>query len=229
MRPARLALLAAVALAILACDAANESTAQTRAPANDEERVFYAIGQGMANKFALKGIFTESELGLVNKGFNDAVMDQSEVKLEDYLERMNTLVTGRRAAGHQEMADASAEYIRQAALEAGAQVTESGLVYFELVAGTGASPGAESEVTVHYTGSFTDGEVFDSSVQRDEPITFPLDKVIPGWQEGLQMMKVGGKAKLVVPSDLAYGPGGKPPSIPPNVALVFEVELIAVK
>ena len=228
MRPARLVLLAAVALPILACDAANDPTTP-RAPIDDEERVLYAVGQGMANQFALKGLFTEAELAVINKGFNDAVMDRSEVTLEDYLERMNALVTERRQASHAEMAEASAAYVTAAAFEPGATVTESGLVYFELVAGTGATPTPESNVTVHYTGTFTDGSVFDSSVARGEPITFPLTQVIPGWIEGLQLMKAGGKAKLVVPSDLAYGPGGKPPGIPPNVALVFEVELISVE
>lgn len=227
MRLARLVLLAAVALPIFACSAADEGA--PRAPATDEERVIYAIGTGIANQYGLKGLFNESELALINKGFNDAVMGQSEITLEDYLERMNTLVTERRKASHAEMAAESAEYLAKAAKEPGATVTESGLVYFELEPGTGASPGPNSKVTVNYTGSFTNGEVFDSSVKRGKPITFPLNQVIPGWQEGLQLMKEGGKAKLVVPGDLAYGAHGKPPAIPPNTALVFEVELISVE
>ena len=106
--------------------------------------------------------------------------------------------------------------------------TASGLVYQELVAGTGAQPKATDTVTVHYTGSLIDGEVFDSSIPRGEPSSFGLDAVIAGWTEGIQLMKVGGKARLVIPSDLAYGPKGRP-GIPPNATLDFEVELLAIK
>lgn len=221
MRPARLALLAAVALPLLACDGGQQPS--------EEERVLYAVGQGLANQFALKGLFTEEELAVVNRGFNDAVLDRSEVVLEDYLERMNQVIQTRRQARIQVLQDASAAYLAEAAAEPGAATTESGLVYIELTAGTGATPTPENRVTVHYTGSFTDGTVFDSSVRRGEPITFGLDKVVPGWTEGLQLMQEGGKARLVLPPELAYGEDGKSPAIPPNVALVFEIELISVE
>jgi FKBP-type peptidyl-prolyl cis-trans isomerase FkpA len=95
--------------------------------------------------------------------------------------------------------------------------------------GTGRSPSAADTVKVHYHGTFTDGKVFDSSVQRGEPARFPLNRVIPCWTQGLQQMKVGGKAKLTCPPDLAYGAAGAPPSIPPNSTLIFEVELLAIE
>ena len=95
--------------------------------------------------------------------------------------------------------------------------------------GTGASPKATDVVKVHYEGTFTDGRVFDSSIKRGEPATFPLNGVIPCWTQALQKMKVGGKAKLTCPPELAYGARGAPPTIPPNSTLIFEVELLAIQ
>ena len=97
------------------------------------------------------------------------------------------------------------------------------------MAGTGAQPTATSKVKVHYHGTLVDGKVFDSSVDRGEPISFALNQVIKGWQEGLQMMQVGGKARLVIPSDLAYGDQGRPGTIPGGATLIFEVELLAIE
>lgn len=106
--------------------------------------------------------------------------------------------------------------------------TPSGLQYIVEKEGEGAQPTAEDEVTVHYTGKLIDGTVFDSSVNRGEPATFPLNRVIPGWTEGVQLMKEGGKYTFFIPSDLAYGPQGVPNAIPPHSTLIFEVELIKV-
>lgn len=107
-------------------------------------------------------------------------------------------------------------------------VTPSGLKYMILTEGKGKQPTAESSVTVHYTGELLNGDVFDSSVSRGEPATFPLNRVIPGWTEGLQLMKEGGKAVFYIPSNLAYGPAGAPPMIGPDEDLIFTVELISV-
>lgn len=108
------------------------------------------------------------------------------------------------------------------------QETPSGLQYVVEKEGTGAQPGAEDEVTVHYTGKLLDGTVFDSSVNRGEPATFPLNRVIKGWTEGVQLMKEGAKYTFFIPSDLAYGAQGVPNAIPPHSTLIFEVELIKV-
>jgi FKBP-type peptidyl-prolyl cis-trans isomerase FkpA len=110
-----------------------------------------------------------------------------------------------------------------------AVTTDSGMVYYEMTAGTGASPELTSTVEVHYHGTLTDGTVFDSSVDRGQTISFPLNGVIKGWQEGVAMMKEGGKATLVVPSDLAYGDEGSGEVIPPGATLKFEVELFKVE
>lgn len=109
--------------------------------------------------------------------------------------------------------------------------TQSGLEYIEIEAGTGAQAMAGKSVSVHYTGKFQDGKVFDSSIPRGEPLTFPLGRgnVIKGWDEGIALMKVGGKAQLIIPPNLAYGERGAGGVIPPNATLVFDVELVSVQ
>ena len=115
------------------------------------------------------------------------------------------------------------------AMFTGAKTTASGLRYTVQQEGTGKSPKATDTVKVHYTGKFLDGKVFDSSVQRGQPIEFPLNQVIPGWTEGLQLMKEGGKSTFYIPYQLGYGEQGYPGAIPPKSDLIFEVELIKVK
>ncbi|KAL1511909.1 hypothetical protein AB1Y20_005190 [Prymnesium parvum] len=122
----------------------------------------------------------------------------------------------------------AADFIAQAAAEEGARVLPSGLVYCETVSGAGSPPGLESKVLVHYEGKLANGNVFDSSLARGEPAEFKVGQVIKGWQEGLQLMKPGGKAVLTIPAELAYGPMAVG-SIPGNSALQFQVELIEVK
>ncbi len=120
------------------------------------------------------------------------------------------------------------EVAQAAAKEDGAQVSASGLVYRSLKDGAGASPQASDTVKVHYRGTLPDGKEFDSSYGRGEPASFPLNRVIPCWTEGVQRMKVGGKAKLTCPPALAYGARGVPGVIPPNSTLLFEVELLEI-
>ncbi len=115
------------------------------------------------------------------------------------------------------------------AARAEVQVTGSGLQIEMTRAGDGASPDSNDRVTVHYEGRLIDGEKFDSSYDRGEPTTFGVNQVIPGWTEGLQLMKIGGAAKLYIPPELAYGPRGAGDVIPPNAALIFKIELIDVE
>jgi FKBP-type peptidyl-prolyl cis-trans isomerase len=209
-------------LLILACEGTPQVKVET-----DEDKTLYAVGQGMAVQFALKGLFSEQELKVVTQGFSDGVLGHNATfSIDEYMSRMNDLVQGRRATKNAEWGD---DYRKDAAAEAGVVETESGLLYQELTAGTGAQPQATDEVTVHYTGQLVDGQVFDSSVKRGEPTTFPLTGVVPGWTEGLQMMRVGGKARLIIPSELAYGEDGSRGVIPPNATLVFELELLGIK
>ncbi len=111
----------------------------------------------------------------------------------------------------------------------GSESFPSGLKIEHLTVGSGANPKASSTVTVHYHGTLPDGKVFDSSVQRGQPATFPLSRVIPCWTEGVQKIKVGGKARLTCPPEIAYGMRGSPPVIPPNATLIFEVELFEIQ
>ena len=120
------------------------------------------------------------------------------------------------------------KFLADAAVEKGAVKTPSGLIYIEMTPGTGPKPKASSRVKVHYSGTLIDGKEFDSSYSNGQPASFRLNEVIPCWTEGLQRMKVGGKSKLICPADIAYGSRGAGGVIPPNAALVFEVELLRV-
>ena len=121
------------------------------------------------------------------------------------------------------------DYLAENAKKDGVTVTDSGLQYKVLAEGDGAQPTARDTVEVHYTGTLTDGKKFDSSRDRGQTIEFPLDGVIPGWTEGVQLMKEGARYEFTIPSDLAYGPGGIPGVIPGGATLIFDVELISVK
>lgn len=158
-------------------------------------------------------------------GFLDSLSSPSE---ESRKEASDLLVNEQEPEVSADMSpEKSTEYLAANAKKAGVKVTSSGLQYRELTAGTGKQPSPTSQVTVHYKGTFITGKEFDSSYGRGEPITFGLDRVIAGWTEGLQLMREGGKAELVIPHDLAYGPGR--PGIPPYQTLVFQVELLKVQ
>ena len=127
------------------------------------------------------------------------------------------------------MSEDNVKYLEENKAKDGVQVSETGLQYRVIESGDGATPGAEDFVTVHYSGCLIDGTEFDSSYKRGEPISFPANGVIPGWVEALQMMKVGDKYELTIPSDLAYGDQGAGGVIPPKATLIFQVELLDVK
>lgn len=175
-------------------------------------------GQDVVNKIV--GNDTLKHLVILRKGKEAEAFDAAKT-----FETEKSLVSVRA----EEKAKAAAIAMNKVLSEkyGSAKTTASGLRYIVEQEGTGNAPQATSNVTVHYTGTFLTGEKFDSSVDRGQPATFPLNQVIPGWTEGLQLMKEGGKLKLIVPPNLAYGEGGRP-GIPPNSWLVFDVELIKV-
>ncbi len=153
---------------------------------------------------------------------------EPEVKPDEAQQVINAYLQELEAKATKVAKEAGAKFLEENAKNEGVKVTASGLQYTVEKEGTGESPKATDEVTVHYTGRLLDGTVFDSSVSRGEPATFPLNRVIPGWTEGVQLMKEGGKYMFFIPSELAYGAQGIPGAIPPHSTLIFEVELIKV-
>jgi len=151
----------------------------------------------------------------------------SRVDIDEYGPRMQEFMQAKVSARANQEGLESAAFLEQQAAMEGAVRTDSGIVITEIEAGDGESPTAADVVMVHYHGTLRDGTVFDSSVERGQPATFPLGNVIPCWTEGVQTIQVGGKSRLVCPPNLAYGPSPPPGSgIPPNAALIFEVELL---
>ena len=203
------------------------STATGGAPDTDDQKILNALGQALAQNL-LPANLSADELAFVQRGLSDAVLGRDAlVVLDEYGPQIQGFMESRvavAAGGELELANAFLE--AQAGLD-GAERTESGIIIQEMTVGTGANPAAEDTVSVHYHGTLRDGTVFDSSVDRGEPTTFPLTGVIPCWTEGVQRIALGGKSRLVCPPDLAYGPQGRP-GIPGNAALVFEVELLEI-
>jgi len=213
---------------LLACALA--SFASVAAEMTEEQKTVYAIGLVLGKQIAPFS-FSPAEMELFKKGLSDANKSgKPSVDVEAYMPKIQALVQQRSMAMAAKQAEAGKAYADKAAQEKGAVKTASGLVFIPLKEGTGATPAAADTVKVHYRGTLIDGTEFDSSYKRNEPAEFPLNGVIKCWGEGVQKIKVGGKARLVCPAAIAYGeqgaPGGK---IPPGATLNFEVELLSIK
>jgi FKBP-type peptidyl-prolyl cis-trans isomerase FkpA len=178
----------------------------------------------------LKNYLSKEELDVMLDGFQDSMLEKvpdDRELLMTYGSKLNEILGERASNGVSSEKKKGEDFLVKYLLtNTRAVKTASGMIFNEMLAGTGAQATEASTVLVHYHGTLIDGSVFDSSVDRGEPIKFPLRNVIKGWQEGVSMMKAGGKATLVIPSDLAYGDNGSPPVIPPGATLIFEVELI---
>jgi FKBP-type peptidyl-prolyl cis-trans isomerase FkpA len=232
----RYAPLALLPLFIAAC-----STPDSGAPAGasstsieaaqlqtDQDKTLYALGLAIGNNIK-EFQLTAAEIAVVASGMSDVVLgNPAKVDLQTWGPRIQALAQERAMAAASVEQQASNAFVDEMAKQPGAERSASGVVFIPMTEGTGENPTATSTVRVHYHGTLRDGSVFDSSVERGEPISFPLNGVIPCWTEGVQKIKVGGKAKLVCPADTAYGDQGSG-SIPGGAALVFEVELLGIE
>ena len=208
--------------------------AQAGKPESVEDRASYIIGYNLGRTLKQNDVKANTDLVLkgLNAGltgekgmFTDEEMQATMQALQQQVQSVQA--TKQKALGDKNKAEGAA-FLEKNKARAGIKTTASGLQYEVLKEGTGPNPKATDTVTVNYKGTLMDGTTFDSSYDRGQPATFVLNQVIPGWTEGVQLMKVGGKSKLVCPSDIAYGDQGRPPVIKPGATLVFEVELLEI-
>jgi FKBP-type peptidyl-prolyl cis-trans isomerase len=199
-----------------------------------EQKAGYSIGVNIGSNLAGQGLAADLDVGALLMGIQDGI--SGELKMDEQaimaaIQEFSTLQQAKADALVAEQAQAGRDFLAQNSTQPGVMTTASGLQYLVLSEGAdaGAAKPAETDtVNVHYHGTLIDGTVFDSSVERNEPISFPLNGVIPGWTEGLQLMKVGDKFRFFIPSDLAYGENGAGP-IAPNSTLIFDVELLGIE
>jgi FKBP-type peptidyl-prolyl cis-trans isomerase FkpA len=221
-----------LALGAFACQGGAGAPAASGELKTEDEKTLYAIGLMLAKNAVSPLKLTPAEAAIVERGFADGNAGRPPaVTLEQYGPKIQAFAKTRADAAAASTAGPEKEkgkaFAEQAAREPGAVATPTGLVIQKLAEGKGKSPVATDHVQVHYRGTLIDGTEFDSSIKRGMPVDFALQNVIACWQEGLQLMKVGGKAKLICPSDIAYGDRGNQ-GIPPGATLVFEVELLNV-
>jgi len=234
-------MLAIALVSVLGCQ--EEAKKVEAAPVLDTEIQKQAYGLGASiGMYMQKNLDHHEKLGLpleqalITRGFIDSLAGKSLIEKEEIQALLMNLDQAMKAK-QQEVALAESEaaiaegvkFLAENAKKEGVQITESGIQYLVLKEGEGEKPSATDTVTVHYTGTYLNGEKFDSSYDRGQPTVFPLNRVISGWTEGVQLMSVGAKYTFTIPSDLAYGPNGNPPSIPGNSVLQFDIELLDIQ
>lgn len=233
----KLLLAAAISTALIGCNqqAAESVADKPMVLETDEQRVSYGMGIGLGQR--IKQETFEIDVDAFSKGVKDAINgDTPLMTQEEIMAQMQSFQQQQMAKQQEEMAKAAevnkAEgdaFLAENATKEGVVTLESGLQYRIITEGEGAKPTADDTVEVHYSGTLLDKTEFDSSYKRGSTVSFPVNGVIPGWTEALQLMPVGSKWELFIPAELAYGPGGTGGPIGPNQTLVFEVELIAIK
>jgi FKBP-type peptidyl-prolyl cis-trans isomerase FklB len=221
------AAVALVGLVLAGCD--SQTSAELETPA---QKASYGIGLNMGKSLAQEGM-DDLDSKAVAQGIEDAIgKKEQRLKDDELVEAFAFLqkrAEERMAVMSEESAQAGKKFLEENGKREGVVTTESGLQYEVLKKAEGNQPKASDVVSVHYEGKLTDGSVFDSSIERGSPIELPVSGVIPGWVEGLQLMHVGEKYKLYIPSELAYGEQSPTPAIPANSVLVFELELLEIK
>ncbi|MCC6140979.1 MAG: FKBP-type peptidyl-prolyl cis-trans isomerase [Nitrospira sp.] len=218
----------AVFAATLALLGSPSAFAASGEPTNDDQKTLYALGLAISQSLSTFAL-SESELDFVKSGLTDGALKRTpKADLQAFGPKIQQLHQARATVIADAEKKSGAAYLAKAAAEKGSIKTESGIVITPIKPGTGATPKPTDTVKVHYHGTLLDGTVFDSSVKRGEPATFPLSQGIKCWTEGVQQIKVGGKSRLVCPANLAYGDRGQPPAIKPGATLVFEVDLLEI-
>ena len=226
--------LALVARLAAACAKKDQATSEADLT-TDAQKFGYAIGVDIGK--SLTPVKDEVDIAALTKGLEETIAGKAPRLDDETREKVKTEVTRKlqqkqmeeRVSKAKVAKEAGEKFLAENGKREGVKTTASGLQYEVLTEGSGASPKTSDKVKVHYKGTLIDGTEFDSSYSRGQPVTFPLGNVIPGWTEGLQLIKTGGKAKLFIPSNLAYGERGAGAKIGPNETLVFEVELVAIE
>jgi len=229
-------ILAAALAALLATACAQKDGAGGTSDLDtDAEKFGYAIGVDIGK--SLTPVKDDVDITALMNGIEETLGGKTARLDDEAREKVKSEVSRRiqekqmeeRTAKAAAAKEAGEKFLAGNAKREGVKTTDSGLQYEIVAEGSGAVPKATDKVTVHYKGTLIDGTEFDSSYARGQPVTFPLGNVIPGWTEGLQLVKAGGKAKLYIPSNLAYGERGAGAKIGPNETLVFEIELISIE
>lgn len=216
--------LVAVALVILSA----VSCSKGKDPKTEEEKTFYSIGTMFGTRLTQLAM-SDAEIESLAAGLRDAAKgEKQKVDPMAYQQKIQDMFKSRMEKQAVDVKKKGIAFLDKFVNEGGAK-TASGMAYKHLKVGTGATPKETDIVKVHYHGTLTDGTVFDSSRERGKEVSFPLNRVIKGWTEGVQLMKVGGLTKFVIPSELAYGDAGAPPKIRGGETLVFEVELLGIE
>ncbi len=194
----------------------------------EEDKIFYSMGAMMGQSLTRLKL-TDKEFGALQNGLVDSAHGKKlAVNPSEHQAKIQEMFKSRMEKIAAQQTEQGSGFVANFLKKPGAKKTASGLAYVVEKEGTGKSPKETDTVEVHYHGTLMDGTVFDSSVERKQTAKFPLNRVIKGWTEGLQLMKEGGKTKFVIPSELAYGKMGAPPKIPGGATLVFDVELIKI-
>lgn len=235
-------LVAVALLAVVGCqEGAKKEEAKAPVLETEVQKQAYGLGASIGS-YMQRNLDEHDKLGLaldkelIVRGFVDSINDKAVIEQEE-IQALLTKLEQTMKAKQQEFSVKEAKeslalglkYLEENAKKDGVKVTESGIQYAVLTEGSGEKPVASDTVKVHYKGTFLNGDTFDSSYDRGEPAVFPLNRVIRGWTEGVQLMSVGSKFKFTIPSELAYGPQGNPPRIPGNSVLEFEIELLEIQ
>jgi FKBP-type peptidyl-prolyl cis-trans isomerase FkpA len=234
-------MLAIALVSVFGCQKSVEQTAPAPVLETEIQKQSYSLGASIG-MYMQKNLDQHEKLGvpldqaLITRGFTDSLAGKSIIEKEE-IQALLISLDEQMKAKQQEAATAESaaaiaqgtKFLEENAKKDGVKITESGIQYVVVTEGEGEKPSAADTVTVHYKGTFLNGDSFDNSYERNKPEVFPLNRVISGWTEGVQLMSVGSKYLFTIPSDLAYGPNGNPPRIPGNSVLQFEIELLNIQ